>query len=277
MTIKISGKTMLLVTAGVGMLVTVYFTAKNTPEAQRRKEISLEEKKSATGDENTKLTFMESAKAQVGAYAPAIVSGVATIGTMIGSEVINEKNLNESKKKYDEFKKQVDKIDGKGSAKFIEKSVEEKKKDEKKGKPWDEEERFRIVFQGHSVQFDATREDVLTAIYELNRTFHINGIATFNEFLYYLGQPPVEEGNDRGWECYIGESVYGYTWIDIGLKECIDEPGVTEIYMPVYPHFFDEEECEDEIEEGCKKLGALEMQGTAVPTFLEEQAKKRIN
>ena len=115
---------------------------------------------------------------------------------------------------------------------------------------------FRIVFQGKSIQFEDTRANVIEAFYEANRYFHGRGSITFNEFLHFLGQDPVEEGNDRGWECYVGEAVYGYSWIDFGLKECIDEPWVTEIYMAVYPHFFDEDECNMEIEEGCRKLSS---------------------
>lgn len=256
MVIKLNTKTVLLVVGGLGMGVTLYLTAKNTPEAQKRKEEALQAKKERTGDENAKLTFAESIQAQIGAYIPAIVSGVVTVGSLIGNEVINEQNFKKAEAKFDDFKEMTNKLNGKGASKFVEKAVEQKKLDEKKGKPWEEKEHFRIVFQGKSINFEATRADVIEAIYETNRYFHGRGIVTFNEFLYYLGQPSVDEGDDRGWEEYVGEAVYGYTWIDFGLKECIDEPWVTEIYMPVYPHFFDQEDAEAEVEEECKKLSS---------------------
>ena len=186
---------------------------------------------------------------------PAIVSGMVALGSLAGSEVINKENMKKAEKAFDDFKDMTEKLDGKGARKTIEKAVEQKKLDEKKGKPWEEKEQFRIIFQGHSIQFEDTRANVIEAMYETNRYFHGRGIVTFNEFLHYLGQEPVEEGNDRGWEVYVGEAVYGYSWIDFGLKECEDEPWITEIYMPVYPHFFEEEDCEAEIEEGCRKLG----------------------
>jgi hypothetical protein len=147
----------------------------------------------------------------------------------------------------------TERLEGKGAVKTIEKAVEQKKIDDKKRKPWEEKETFRIVFQGKSIQFEKTRAEVIEAIYETNRYFHGRGIVTFNEFLNYLGLDSVPEGDERGWEIYIGEAIYGYTWIDFGLKECYDEPWVTEIYMPIYPHFFEEEECENELNEGCKK------------------------
>lgn len=253
MVIKIAGKTIFLVVAGVGLTATLYFTARNTPEALKRKEEALKEKKERTGDENAKLTFVESFKAQVGAYAPAIVSGTVMVGSLIGSEVINKENMKKAEKAFDDFKDMTEKLDGKGARKTIEKAVEQKKIDDKKGKPWDKPETFRIIFQGHSIQFEKPRSEVIEAFYETNRYFHGRGIITFNEFLQYLDQESVPEGDDRGWECCVGEAVYGYTWIDFGLKECIDEPWVTEIYFPVYPHFFEEEECEKEIEEGVYK------------------------
>lgn len=37
------------------------------------------------------------------------------------------------------------------------------------------------------------------------------------------------------------------------MQKNLDGPWITDIYFAVYPHFFDEEECEAEIEDGCKK------------------------
>lgn len=254
--IKIKPKTILLVVTGVGMVATAWLAAKKAPDAQKKKEEALQAKREKTGDPNAQLTFFESIQAQMGSYAPAIISGMIAMGGLVGSEVINEKNFKKAEKKFDEFKQMTDRLSGKDTSKVIEKAVEQKKLDEKAGKPWEEKEQFRIVFQGHSIQFEDTRANVIEAIYETNRYFHERGIITFNEFLHFLGQPPVEEGDDRGWEAYVGEAVYGYSWIDFGLKECIDEPWVTEIYMACYPHFFDQEDCENEIEEFC--CGKLE-------------------
>ena len=82
----------------------------------------------------------------------------------------------------------------------------------------------QIIIKRHSIQFEKSRSDVIEAFYEANRYFHGRGVITFNEFLECLGLDHVEEGDNRGWEAYIGEAVYGYTWIDFGLKECEDEP-----------------------------------------------------
>lgn len=255
MVIKIKGKTMLLIAAGGGMILTAVLAAKNAPDAAQKKEAALKEKRERTGDENAQLTFFESAKAQIRSYIPAIISGMVALGSLAGSEVINKENLKKAEKAFDDYKDMTEKLDGKGSRKVIEKAVEQKKLDDKAGKPWEKKEQFRIVFQGRSIQFEKSRSEVMEAIYYINRRFHERGVVTFNEFLEYLEQEPVgTEGDHRGWEVYVGEDVYGYSWIDFGLKECEDEPWVTEIYMACYPHFLDEEEAEAELEEGCKKL-----------------------
>lgn len=254
MTIKIKGKTLLVIAAGAGMIVTAYLAARNTPEAQKRKEEALEAKRAATGDENSELTFFESTKAQIGAYIPAIISGTVTLGSFIGSEVINKETLKTAKTAINDFKSMADELDGKGSSKIIEKAVEQKKLDEKAHKPWDVKEHFRIRFQNQIIEFEATRADVIEAFYGANRYFQGRGALTFNEFLEFLNQKPVKEGDDRGWEAYIGEAIYGYVWIDFGLKPCEDEPWITDIYFAVYPHFFDEDMCNAEIDEGCRKF-----------------------
>lgn len=252
---KISGKTVLLFVAGLGAVVTAYLAAKNTPEAQKRKQFALDKKREETGDETVELTKLESFQAQAGAYIPAITSAVVTIGSIIGSDLINKDNLKKAENALNEYKDMTKKLEGPTAAKHIEKAVEQKKNDEKEGKPWTVKQQFRITFQGRSIQFESTRYDVMAAIYELNRRFHDRGVVVFNEFLEYLGQKDkaCPDGDDRGWEVYIGETIYGYTWIDIGLKECPDEPWVTEIYMPVYPHLLDDELASEELlEEGGK-------------------------
>ena len=254
MVIKIKGKTLLVLAAGAGMIITAFLAAKKAPEAQAKKEAALQAKREKTGDENAQLTFFESAQAQIGSYIPAIVCGMATLGSFAGSEIINKENMKKAEKAFNEYKDMTETLGGTGARKTIEKAVEQKRIDEKNGKPWESKEMFRIVFQGHSIQFEDTRANVMEALYETNRYFHGRGRITFNEFLHFLDQAPVDEGEDRGWEAYVGEAVYGYTWIDFGLKECEDEPWITEIYMPVYPHFFDEDDCQDEIEDGVRKL-----------------------
>lgn len=263
MVIKINGKFILLLVTGAAMATSVFLAAKKTPEAQQKKEEALKEKREKTGDPNAQLTFVESVKAQIGSYAPAIVSGAIALGTLTGSEVINKKTFDKAKKSLNDFQDMTKQLGGEGAVKTIQKAIDQRKIDEKDGKEWESTETFRIVFQGKSIQFESTREKVIQAIYEANRYFHGKGIITFNEFLSLLKQPSVgKEGDIRGWEAYTGESIYGYSWIDFGMKECIDEPWITEIFMAVYPHFFEEDDCKNELEYG----GVMKLNGTEEAT-----------
>ena len=173
MTIKIKGKTLFVVLVGVGTLATAYLAAKKAPDAQTRKEEALQRKREETGNENAELTFIESAKAQIGCYIPAAVAFAATIGSLIGSEVINEANLKKAEKKIDDFKDMVDRIDGKGSSKIIEKALEQKKIDDKLPEKTGNEEWFRVTFQNQVITFKSTRADVIEGLYEANRYFQL--------------------------------------------------------------------------------------------------------
>lgn len=260
MVIKVNGKLLLGIVTVAAMITSAVLAVKKTPEAQQKKEEALQKKREETGDPNAQLTAMESIKAQAGSYAPAVISGVIALGTFAGSGIINKKNFDEAKKSFNEYKDMTKQLGGEGAAKTIEKAVEQKRIDEKNGKPWEETETFRIVFQGRSIQFESTRDKVIQAFYETNRYFHGKGVVTFNEFLNFLNQQPVgKDGDVRGWESYTGDAIYGYSWIDFGMKECEDEPWVTEIFMAVYPHFFEEEECMHEIEYG----GVMKLNGDA--------------
>ena len=247
MTIRIKGKTLFVAMVGIGMAATTYFTAKNTPEAQKRKELALEEKKQLTGDENAKLTWIESIKAQFGAYIPTIVMWMVTLGGIVGSEVFNEQALQRVEEKREDIKKMIEKLDGKGAVQVVEQAVELKKLGEKNNKPWEEKEKFRITFKGRTIDFESTRLKVMETLYEINRYFHLSGRVMFEEFLQYFNLKSVPEWDHFGWDVGIGESDYGYSWIDVRLKECEDESGVTELYMVVDPHDFDEDKKEDDL------------------------------
>lgn len=258
MTINIKAGTLFAVIAAGGMIVTACLAAKNAPDAQKKKEEALKAKREKTGDENAQLTFVESVKAQIGSYIPAIVSGTVTLGSLFGSDIINKENLKKAEKAFSEYKDMTDHISGTGTSNIIERAVEQKKIDDKNNKSWSKKDIFRIVFQGQTIEFESTRDKVIQAFYETNRLFQGKGIVTFNEFLGFLDQQIIDdkiqkEGDRRGWEMHVGEAVYGYSWIDFGLNENKDEPWVTEIYFPVYPHLFDEDEAYAEIDDGCTK------------------------
>jgi len=241
--------------AVIGVGVTTWLTAKNTPEALERKEQALKAKREKTGNPDAKLTFWESMQAQAKAYWPTIGAGALTIAGIVGGDYFNKEDILKAKKAMAEYKDMHKKLDGEGAVKTVEKAVEQKKEDEKKGRPWEKKEWFQIKFKNAEINFESTRTDVMAGLYEADRYFIGRGFLTFNNLLEFLGLEPkdyltedeIKEADKIGWEQSTGEAVYGYVWIDFSLQDRLEED-LTEIYMPFQPHPMNIDEAEAEID-----------------------------
>ena len=104
--------------------------------------------------------------------------------------------------------------------------------------------------------FWCTPEKVKDAEYYLNRMLVGNGPVVLNDFYRLLGIEELPFGDDIGWDLYLGEVYFGYTWIDFEHIEYmpeayndVDNPPCCEIFMPFYPHSLDEEELKKECSE----------------------------
>lgn len=241
--------------AVIGVGVTTWLTAKNTPEALERKEQALKAKREKTGNPDAKLTFWESVQAQAKAYWPTIGAGALTIAGIVGGDYFNKEDILKAKKAMTEYKDMHKKLDGEGAVKTVEKAVEQEKEDKKKNRPWQNKKWFLIKYKDAEIEFESTREDVISGLYEANRYFVGRGSLSFNNFLEFLGLAPKDyltseefaSAEQEGWDQYTGEALYGYSWIDFALMQDLDSD-VTEIYMPFQPHPMDYEEARKEIE-----------------------------
>ena len=90
--------------------------------------------------------------------------------------------------------------------------------------------------------FTASKEKVLRAEYELNRTFNIRATVSLNDFMKLLGQKDVEGGNEVGWSYELGHDYYGYSWIDFEHYDTTMDDGLecTIITTPFDPCLLDE-------------------------------------
>ena len=108
--------------------------------------------------------------------------------------------------------------------------------------------------------FWATGEEVSDAEFFANRIFRMQGYLTLNDFYNLVpGLSPIPEGDEIGWDEYVGEVCYGYTWIDfehIDHNEADDARSYRELYFPFTPHPFYEEaiEMEKEYEQICANV-----------------------
>lgn len=87
--------------------------------------------------------------------------------------------------------------------------------------------------------FDAKLSDVYKAMYLVNRDFCLRDEIEFNDWLDILGCDYDETLAGMGWERYVGETVFGYSWIDFNLvprKSCVNGRKYMLITYPFLPH-----------------------------------------
>jgi hypothetical protein len=221
--------------------------------------------------DETDLTIWEKIKAGAPAFIlPAIIE-VATIGCIHGSNCINQREIRSARDEIQKltgqiaagaaafaaYKDSVGRLTDRTTEYAAEKMAEERAKDEADGKtPWDEVQTFYI--EGQPQFFERTMEQVFKAEMELNRIFAIRGDATINEFYKLLGLPETDDGNNLGFEGYLGEVYYGYRWIDFVHEPYYTQDGmwITEIRMPFPPHPLDEDEVNAELDEAVRKFNS---------------------
>lgn len=235
----------LTVLAGVGMVVTIVLAAKKAPEANKLKEEALEQKRQKTGDENARLTKLESIKAQAPCYTPVIFSAVMTAGSLVGSQLLPQSSINEIETWCQTYKNINTKLNGEKLNQMAENMTAKKIA---QGTDVGEKETFVLKFDGKDILFDSTEMEVLAAEYEANRRFRVEtskGV-TFNELLdIFHVDERVTGGDDVGWQQTLGEEFYGYVWIDfVHRKGMLNGIPVTYIDMPFPCHALEEYDSE---------------------------------
>lgn len=228
-----------------GMVATVILAVRATPKAMR----SLTDAQANKG--RTQLTKLEAARAAAPAYIPTAAVGVGSLVCIFGANVLSRKQQASMASAYaalasayEGYRQEVCTILGPGTDRMMESAMEQEKKDlEENLPPWDEVQTFYLEGYEKPIFFERTMEEVMRAEYHINRNFILRGYVTFNEFCAFLGLAPTSEGDAVGWNDYVGESLYGYRWIDFEHRHYLTEDGLTvcAIDMPFGPHPLDEE------------------------------------
>lgn len=237
----------LTILAGGGFIYTIFLTAKKAPEAKEAKEKALADKREQTGDENVQLTFMESAKAQLPCYIPVIATSAATIGGIIGSQILPQGAYSDIKKLHDTYKDISTKINGPQSEKLIDAMVNQKltpSTDDNALKT------FVLNFNDQNIIFEASELQVMMAEYDTNRFFKGSGGITFNQMLQLFTLNPVDRGDEFGWDEVLGDAFYGYSWIEFTHRNgMLNGKPVIFIEFPYSFHSLSEEDIEIEDED----------------------------
>lgn len=238
--IRKNSATILSILAAGGVVGTAYLSGKAALKASENLEKQRKRKKGINKKEEI-LTKAE-------AFIPAGAAAAGTILCIVGANVLNQKRqalllttCAYLEKSYADYKTRVNKLVTDEESQFIDKAVEAEQQDEDdRLPPWTGIQTFYLEPYGKF--FERTMDEVISAEYHLNRNFTLRGYVTLNEFLDFLHLPHVSDGDNIGWDCYSGETTYGYSWIDFNHRRFIsNEMLVCAIDMPFLPHPFQED------------------------------------
>ena len=209
---------------------------------------------------NDKLKEMPEAnlKDKIKATAPIYILpasiGVATIACIFGANGVSRKQQASMiaagamlEKTYKRYKNKAEELLGKGK---VESEIAKSDyADTDKVEIGKEERLFYYNYyhddptSEYGFYFTSTKEKVLQAEYELNRTFNIRSIVTLNDFMKLLEHDPIDGGNEVGWSYELGHDYYGYSWIDFEHYDTTMDDGLecTIITTPFDPCMLDTE------------------------------------
>ena len=170
--------------------------------------------------QDEELTTFEKMIVLTPVYFPTILMGTATIGCILGANVINKKNqamlvsaysyLDSSFKEYKDKVKDIFGEEGEtrvreeiAKDKYIDQNIPESK----------DTKLFFDEFSGR--YFESTLYDLQNAVYNINRLYALHGSVSINELYKRLNLPPTDFGEVLGWSAYKDWENLGYAWIDI--------------------------------------------------------------
>jgi len=196
----------LLGAAVAGVIATALLSAKGAIKA---KEL-IEENMEAINDSETETKYrLEIVKTALPAFAPAIVSGVATVGFMVLSHRVQSKRLAAlasvytlSETAYKEYRSQVRHAFGDKKKHLLSASVNDKKLQASK-KPRNE----IMATDGDTLSYDALSgryfrtyiDSVRRGIAEANKQMFLDDWISLNDVYDCIGLPPIELGDMMGW------------------------------------------------------------------------------
>lgn len=239
------GGTILAVAASVGVVATAIETGRATTKAKHL--LAVDEALRTYNEDEQGIVEEPPTKKKIvqtcwKAYVPAVILGGGTIACILGSNALNKKQLASMTaaymalgKTYQTYRAQVRQMVGDRQENAIfetTKSIEMTEKD-RTGENAGAEK--LLCYEPISKRyFHATEAELLTAFYEVNHDFAINGYIALNELYGYLNLDFVPELNDRGWSIdYLGAMWDNY-WIDFTYQKQHTDDGLDVYYVTAF-------------------------------------------
>lgn len=253
--------TILTVLGAVGVIATGIFAAKETPKAMRK----LRKEELRKGEP---LTVKEKIAIATPVYVPTGVIAASTIACIIGSNVINHQRQAQLMAAYTmvretlaQYRGEVVKRYGEDVDKEIMSDISRKYYDYHQIDNTTPDKIFHFCESVTGRYFDMYERELMDAEYHINRNYVLRGYVVFNEWLEFLGLPPVPNGNDIGWS--IDSGMY---WIDMAHAKTKEEKDGEPVYMLDYLYGPDE----DAMEEWRDASYVSEPYGDMLPSFAEK-------
>ena len=181
-------------------------------------------------EKGEKLTKIEKIKVGTPAYIPAILVGAATVGCIFGANILNKRQqaaiasayamLDQS---YKEYKNKVKELYGESTDKIVEQEIAKDKYETIDIPKTDGKELFYDEYSRR--YFEATKDVVHDAEYQLNRDITTKDCAYLNDFYCYLGLEPIPEGYKVGWTPAACFDYYWQAWVDFFHEEITLQDG----------------------------------------------------
>ena len=222
--IKRNAPTILSCLGVAGVVATTVTAVKATPKALSLIENAEEEK-------GEKLSKWEKINVAGPVYIPSVITGVATMACILGSNVISKRQqatlmsayalLDNS---YKEYKQKVIQLYGEDADKNVKESVAKDKYEKDDIKLDDESRLFYDDFSGR--YFESTLEKVLLAEYELNKEFGRDGYAYLNRFYELLGITQERNCKALGWSQEMIFDMYSTYFIEFDHPKIVMDDGL---------------------------------------------------
>lgn len=235
------GGTILAVAASVGVVATAIETGRATTKAKHL--LAVDEALRTYNEDEQGIVEEPPTKKEIvqtcwKAYVPAAILGGGTIACILGSNALNKKQIASLTaaymalgKTYQEYRRQVAEHVGAEQEQEILKDAHTDDEDFVKMKS---EEKLLCYEPISKRYFHATEAELLTAFYEVNHDFAINGYIALNELYGYLNLDFVPELDDRGWSIdYRGEMWDNY-WIDFNYQKQHTDDGLDVYYVTAF-------------------------------------------
>lgn len=237
MFLRSNSSTILTCIGGVGVVATAVTAVKATPKAMAL----IEEAKQEKGGD---LTKVETAIVAAPAYITTAVIGVSTLVCIFSANALNQKKqaaltsayalLDNS---YKEFKAKVNELYGDDAGANVRGEIA---KDHYKENPIEVSGDLELFYDDFSGRyFESTKEKVLKAEYEVNRTLAYDYGVFLNEWYELLGLETVDYGDYLGWSSYELVETCWVSWVDFHHKKVMidDDLECTIITMGFDPTF----------------------------------------